>query len=193
MKNESYEGMQQNEQGRWVSINDAAFEVASPDATGKGSGRRKNGERKDTAWAVTELQEKHHQIKRLLFLGRSNREIAALLDCSAQQVSNVKNSPIVKDQLMLMQAAADYGVIDIQREIEKLQPAALIILKEVIESGTIDGESISPNQRIKECNGIIDRHIGKATQNIRSQTVVAHLTSEEIIELKERALQASNG
>ena len=160
---------------------------SQPKGKGRFNGSGKEREKSETKWAVTELQELHHSIKNLVFLGYSNKEIAKQLNCSAQQVSNVKNSPIVKDQLLLMQVAAEGGCVDIQKEIQKLQPHALKTLKEVIETGTLNGDPVATNTRIKECNNIIDRYIGKPTQTVKTQSMNVHFTVEEIKEMQERA------
>lgn len=174
-----------------IDIADAVEEQRTLFTKPKGKGRfNASGEKREVSehkWKVTELQELHHNIKNLIFLGYTRKEIAKTLNCTPQQVSNVKNSPIVKDQLLLMQVAAEGGCVDIQKEISKLQPHALKTLKEVIESGTLNGKEVATNTRIKECNNIIDRYIGKPTQTVKTSGVVAHLTSDDILKLKEKA------
>ncbi len=174
-----------------IDYNEMIAEQTSRFSAPRGRGRFKaNGAKRvrpETDWKVTELHQMHHKIKDLVFLGYSNKEVAEKLNCSPQQVANVKNSPIVKDQLMLMNGAVEAGAVDIQKEIENLQPAALKKLKEVIESGTLDGDRVGASTVLKECNTIIDRYIGKPTQNIKTQGMVAHLTADEIKEMQERA------
>ena len=60
-------------------------------------------------------------------------------------------------------------------------------LKEVIETGTLNGDPVATNTRIKECNNIIDRYIGKPTQTVKTQSMNVHFTVEEIKEMQDRA------
>jgi len=75
------------------------------------------------------MWEVHHEIARLVLLGYKNVDIAEKLDCSPQLVSNVRNSPVVKEKLALMRGARDADTIDIAKEIKEIAPEALNLLK----------------------------------------------------------------
>lgn len=145
------------------------------------SGEKKKG------WQVAEMWDFHHEIARRLILGQNNKEIAEALNCTDVQVSNVKNSPVVKDKLTIMRAVRDAGTIDLAKEIADLAPIALQRIREAIETGSILGREVSASLILKESNGILDRDQGKAIQRIDTRNVHGHFTLEDIERIKERA------
>jgi hypothetical protein len=161
----------------------------TPDKVKKTRGEGKQSLTGEHKWQVTEIQNKHHQIKDLIFLGYTNEEICATLNCSAQLVSTVKNSPIIKDQLALMHAAAEGEIIDINKQIKNLVPKVLLGLSEIINNGSLDHEPVSQRVRVKEFNNLLDRYMGKPTQNIKTQNINVHFTKEELDEMKMRAVE----
>ena len=177
-------------------FNDFAYEQLSPEAEVEVQGkpmreREERPKREKKKWAVSEMQSRHQIIKRMLFEGWSNKEIAERDGISPQQVSNIKNSPIVKEKLEMMHKAADAQSLDVQREIMEVQPYALMVLKEAIKNGTIDGEPITASQRLKECNTAVDRHIGRPTQTVKTQNLNMHFSSDELKAMRERAMKSA--
>ncbi len=146
---------------------------------------RKVGERK--GWQVAKMWESHHEIARRLILGQSNEDIAKDLSCTAQTVSNVRNSPVVQEKLAIMRAARDAGTIELAKEIADLAPLALQRVKEALETGTVLGRELSGSVILKEANGLLDREIGKPTQRIDTRGVHGVFTLEDIERIKERA------
>ena len=71
----------------------------------RADGRRKNGPK--VGWQVATMWESHHEIARMILLGHSNVEVAASLGITKEQVSNVRNSPVVQENLTIMKAARD--------------------------------------------------------------------------------------
>lgn len=162
-------------------------------------GRRRSGivegEVKKRGWQVAEMWDKHHEIARRIVLGQSNVEIAEALHVGAQQVSNVRNSPVVQDKLTIMRAARDAGTIDLAKEIADLAPIALQRVREALETGQVLGRELSGSSIMKEANNLMDREIGKPTQRIDTRNVHGHFTMEDIERIKERAreLASSSG
>ena len=146
---------------------------------------RKVGERK--GWQVAQMWESHHEIARRLILGQSNEEIAIDLNCTAQTVSNVRNSPVVQEKLAIMSAARDAGTLELAKEIADLAPLALQRVKEAIENGTVLGKELSGSIILKEANGLLDREIGKPTQRIDTRGLHGVFTLADIERIKERA------
>lgn len=138
---------------------------------------------------IADVQNVHQQIKRLLFLGLKVNVIAEKLGVSEVLVSSVKNSPVIKMQLEVMQAAADAECVDLKKQITTLAPHALFNLQEVITQGTLNGEMVKPVTVLKESNNLLDRHMGKPTQNIRSESYNAFFTADDIKELKQKAME----
>jgi hypothetical protein len=150
---------------------------------------RKDGRRKPNAktWKVAEMWDNHHEIARRLVLGQKGEDIAKDLGCTSQLVSNVKNSPVVKDKLAIMHAARDAGTINLAREIADLAPLAVQKIREAIELGSVNGKECNASSILKECNGVLDREMGKAIQRVDTRGVYAHLTGEDLERIKQRA------
>lgn len=146
-------------------------------------------DKKTKTYEVTKMQELHHEIAGRLLLGQKHKRIAEALNCSPQLVSNVANSPIVKEKLELMRAVRDGQIIDLSAEIKNLAPLAVLRLKEALEKGTVLGKEVSASGILKEANNAIDREIGKAAQTINTKNIHAHLSIEDLDKIKERAAQ----
>lgn len=135
-------------------------------------------------WQVSEIWDRHHKIKRLIFLGYDNVEIAEKVGCHTQTVSLVRNSKVIKDQLAVMHAAADAKTIDIRREIQELAPVCLDLLKDVVK-GDRDGKNANIALRTRTAQDILDRAGHGRIQ--RSEALVGHFTADELREIKEDA------
>jgi len=166
------------------------YDYSSPDRTdGRRNGSKKRG------WQVAEMWEKHHEIARFILLGMNNVDVAERIGCTPQQVSNVRNSPVVQDKLSIMKAARDSDCIDLSKEIMALAPVALKRVKEAITTGKVMDKEVSASQILKESNGILDREMGKAIQRVDSRHLHATLTPDDIERIKKRAtiLAGENG
>lgn len=138
---------------------------------------------------VGKVWELHDEISRRLLLGQKNTVIAEALRCTTATVSNVRNSPIIQDKLSLMKGARDAYTVDIARDIQEFAPTALKVLKDIVEGRGI-GANASPALRAKEAGHFLDR--AGYVPIRKEQHVHAHLTSDEIEQIKQRAL-SSNG
>lgn len=147
--------------------------------------RRATG--KKTGWQVAELWDKHHEIARRLVLGQSNVEIAEELRVSAQQVSNVRNSPPVKEKIEILRAVRDAGTVNLANEIADLAPVALQRIKEALQTGTVIGKDLSASGILREANNLLDREMGRATQRIDTRNIHGHFTLEDIERIKAKA------
>jgi hypothetical protein len=170
-----------NAAGQEVTYSYPKEHYTNPD---RGDGRRVE---KKKGWQVAEMWDRHHEIARRVVLGQNNQEISEALGVCAQQISNVRNSPVVKDKITVMRAARDAGTIELAKEIADLAPLAIQRVREAIESGTVLGKEVSAIGILKEANGLIDREIGKPTQRIDSRNVHGHFTLEDIERIKEKA------
>lgn len=176
---------QMNAQGQKV-IYDYGNRYADPNR----SDARRNGDNKSSVkghYQMAQMYEKHHEIARMILLGMKNVDIAKELGCSAQLVSNVRNSPVVKEKLALMVAVRDSEAIDLSREIADLAPIALMRVKEAIETGKVFDKEVPVTTLLKEANGVLDRELGKATQTINTKNLHAHFTIDDINEIKAKA------
>ncbi|HUW44853.1 MAG TPA: hypothetical protein VMW50_03565 [Dehalococcoidia bacterium] len=142
---------------------------------------------KKKGWQVAEMWDRHHEIARRIILGQNNQEIGEALNVTAQQVSNVRNSPVVQDKITIMRAARDAGTIDLAKDIADLAPIALQRVREALETGQVLGRELSGSSIMKEANNLMDREIGKPTQRIDTRNVHGHFTLDDIERIKERA------
>lgn len=161
------------------------FDVIYNDETG-----RKVSELKRPRQELKEIQDKHHIIKRMLFLGYQQKQIAEAVGMTENSISLIKRTPIMQQQLKLMRSAADKEVLDLHAQIAEIAPAALQNIKEVVETGTLNGEPVSARSVLKESNNLLDRHMGKATQTIKGMHAHAHFTADDIKQLREAAMSA---
>jgi hypothetical protein len=136
-------------------------------------------------WQVGQVWELHEEIKRRILLGQKNVDVAEAVNCTPQTVSNVRNSPVIQDELALMKGARDAYTVDIARDIQEFAPKALELLKQVI-NGTGEAQAASMSLRTKSAESWLDRAGHGA---IRKEAVIhQHLTKEEILSIRERAL-----
>lgn len=161
------------------------YDYSNPNRKDKRRNGNKSGERK--GWQVAEMWDKHHEIARLLILGHNNQEIAKMVNCSSQQVSNVKNSPVVKDKCAILRAVRDTESIDLRKEIAALAPLAVQRMKEALEEGSVLGKDLTGANILKEANNMLDRELGKATQTLETKNAHVHFTKDDIEAIKEKA------
>jgi methionine salvage enolase-phosphatase E1 len=107
-------------------------------------------------------------------------DIADHLNVSPVMVSYTLRSPIVKEQLKNMQSARDLDAVDIASEIKALAPAAVKVLEELMDSDL-------PNIKLKSAQDILDRAGFAAVKTIQTANIHAHLTKEDIDDIKKRA------
>jgi len=148
--------------------------------------RKNNGEGR-RHWVASEMWDLHHEITRRLVIGQKNVDIARALSITPQTVSNVKNSPIVQEHMSIMRGVRDADTIDLAKEIKEIAPVALELLKDIIK-GDNDGAQASINLRAKEANGMLARVGHGIPHRIQSESVSLHLTSEDISDIKQRAI-----
>lgn len=150
-----------------------------------GDGRIKRPELRKH-WQVGKIWDLHREITRRILLGQKNTVIAMALGCSSQTVSNVRNSPVIEDQLSIMRGARDAGTISLSKDIQEFAPIALNLLKDIIK-GQGQGTCASINLRAKEANNWLDRP-GSTIQKVsRVEGVVGHFTADELSAIKDRA------
>jgi hypothetical protein len=140
-------------------------------------------------WQVSKIWDQHEEIIRRITLGQKNTEIAQSMDMSEQQISNIRNSPIIQERLSVMKGARDAYTIDLARDIREFAPKALDLLKEIING---EMQLASPALKAKVAVDILDRAGYAPVRNVNVQSVHAHLTKDDIEEMKRRAFESSN-
>ncbi len=81
---------------------------------------------------VQALWEKHHEIVRQVVMGRNNTDIASAIGCTPQTVSNVRNSPIAKEEIDRLSAGRDEAAVNIAQRIEDFAPIALNLIENIV-------------------------------------------------------------
>lgn len=146
-------------------------------------GRRANpGEKK--GWQATQMWEKYHEIVRLRTTGMNEMEIAKKVNLGNVHVCNILGSPIVQEKLMVMRGARDADSIDVAQRIKDLAPVALDLLEVVIkgEGKAADAPILG---RARVAGDLLSRAGHPPIQKV--QGAFAHLSGDDIRELKERA------
>ena len=133
-------------------------------------------------WAIYE------DITRRIFLGQKSVAIANDLDITPQMVSYVRNSEMVQEKLAIMQLAADKDAVSVQNRIKELAPKALELLEDAISEGKIGTETIPAQLRLGHAEKLLDRAGYAAPKETRNLNLHGHFTTEDIENIKERAI-----
>jgi len=145
------------------------------------TGRRK--------YNITHMWQHHHEIIRLVLMGHKPAEIAEALNITPQTVSNTVNSPLGQAKLRLMRAERDQSSVNVAAVIQDLQGDALSVVKEFVSP---DGKNKDDKLRLRAAFDLLDRGGHGAPKVIRAEHMHAHLTADDIKEIKERAAAARN-
>lgn len=146
-------------------------------------GRSKSDCRK---YEVTNLWERHHQMKRMAIMGFGQKEIAEAIGCAPQTVGNVLNSPMMKRELELARAELDMEAFDAAKEIQRILPKSLKLLEEIID-GSQPEASLPLRAKVAMDN------VSRAGYSpvVRGHIDVNHsFSKEEIEQIKRDALAA---
>lgn len=142
------------------------------------------GERR--VYEVKEIWDKHLEIINLIVLGYGNIEIAEITGYTAQTVSNIRNSPIVRERIEELQGRVEHRVVDIATRIREFAVVPLEHLEEIIK-GNVQG--VSAALRAKTCENALSRAGHGTIQKVASMS--GSLSREDIEELKQRAKNAA--
>jgi len=149
--------------------------------------RRVDPDKKRT-FEVSQMWEIHHEIVRRLLIGQKVVNIAKDLGISEATVSYTRNSPIVRDKLEIMKGARDAETLDLAKRIRENAPQSLKLLEDII-SGEVDGVSVGVGLRAREANTMLARSGFGPIQNFKGAVLHGHYTSEEIDDIKKRAVE----
>jgi len=131
-------------------------------------------------YQIEQMWSVHHEITRLALIGMKQVDIANHLNISPVTVSYTLRSPIVQEQLKNMRAVRDLEAVDISKEIQELAPKAVKVLETLLD------DSVA-NIQLKAAQDILDRAGFAAVKTIRTENLHAHLTADEILDIKKRA------
>jgi hypothetical protein len=137
----------------------------------------------DRQYQLQNMSQIHHEIVRLLLLGWGNKEIAEHFGVTEAMVCYTANSRIVQDKLAMLRQVRDAEAIDVAQRIKELAPECIDTLDEIRRNDNA-GFAI----RAKVSMDLLDRAGYAAPKVIRAEGVVAHLTMDDIAEIKRRAI-----
>jgi hypothetical protein len=140
----------------------------------------------ERVYEVKEIWYQHHEIIRLIVLGYGNVEISNLTGYTPQTISNIRNSPIVRERISELQGELDSRTLNIVERVREFEPIALAHLELIIQ-GKVEG--VSPALRAKTCENYLSRGGHGTVQKIAS--VSGTLTREDIEDLKRKAKEAA--
>lgn len=135
-----------------------------------------------------ELWSRQKEILRLFASGLyTQRQIAKMLNVSAQTINNIVCSTLGKQTLEMLEGAADYNAVDLLAKMKALAPIALAVQENLMLS-----ESTRPRLQNDIANKMLDRAgYAAPTRNINFN-VNAGLSFEELEAIKSRAQEIEN-
>lgn len=141
-------------------------------------------------YQIQHMWDKHHEIKRLLLLGLSQKKIAEIIGCTPQNICQITGSELFKREMQVAAAARDSAAVDVARAVKDMGPKALDLLDAVLEND-VDrtGEHASLNLRTNVAQDILDRHAKTAkVRHIDGNIQHSHVVTEDAIaRIKDRA------
>lgn len=133
-------------------------------------------------YQIQSLWDQSHQILRLTALGMKPKAIASLLSITPETVGNCIHSELGKRQLSILRGAIDIASVDVKKEIGRLAREGLPILEEIMKS-----PNTKPELRTHIARDMLDRDGFGAPKIIQGQFAHAHLTADDLEEIKKRA------
>jgi len=134
---------------------------------------------------IKQIWQQHHEVIRLAVLGFGVYEIARMVGFTAVTVRNVLGSEVVKRQMQAMAGAKDHDCLELKKEIDSLAPLAIEVMR-----GIMEDENESSKTRLTAAIDILDRAGFAPPKVIQGTLDITHLTSTELVELKQRARDA---
>jgi hypothetical protein len=89
------------------------------------------GRPEDRKYKVQHLWDNHREMLRLIALGHGNKDIAEIVGCTPATVCNVRNSPICRQHLEVLQTARDSKTVDVAHVLLEDAPKSLKLLQEI--------------------------------------------------------------
>lgn len=130
---------------------------------------------------LNQLKSQHREIARLHVEGFRPAEIAQEIGMNIQSVGNIIRDPMCQAHIAKLLDRADTGVIDVRKSMAKLNAKAV----NKIES-LLDRDDVSDSVALRTAQDVLDRNGYSPVTT--TQHVHAHLTGEELKDMKARAL-----
>lgn len=134
------------------------------------------------SWTAKEMNERHHEVARMVVLGYKNVEIAKTLNITKEFVCQIRNAPPVQEQLAILAGARDAQTVDVARQIQVILPKCVEYL-----SKTIEDPEISDALKSRNAFGLLSTGGHGPAKNINVKGVHAVLTADDIREIRDDA------
>jgi len=135
---------------------------------------------------IKKLRARHHSMIRMHVQGKKGSEIAEALGVTRQNVYQVLNSDLAKQQIAYLEGELQAQMLDFQKEVEDLLPLALATHEDIMLNGEKDSD------RRQSADSMID-----ASRQISKNRNVKHkhhrVDEQDLKEIKQRAAQAQDG
>lgn len=131
---------------------------------------------------IKNMNERHHEVARMVVLGYSNVDIATALNVGKEFICSIRNAPPVQEQVAVLTGARDASTVDVARQIQMLLPKCVSYL-----AGTIENAEISDHVRSRNAFGLLSTGGHGPVKNVNVKAVHAVLTAEDIKEIRDDA------
>jgi hypothetical protein len=139
--------------------------------------------RKRNVVVAKDMNERHHEVARLVVLGYKNTKIAEMLGITKEFVCAVRNAPPVQEQIAILKSARDANTVDIARQIQETLPSCVNYLME-----TIEDSNISDNVRSRNAFGLLSAGGHGSSSKVSVRGAYAVLTADDIKEIRDNVL-----
>lgn len=129
------------------------------------------------------LKAVHREIARLAFEQFSPHEIAMTMGLGVERVRTILRDPLCQAAVSRMQDNADEAVVDVRRELARLNKPALEVLEDLLKN-----DGVPYNVQLSAAKDVLDRNGHAAVKQMNHLHV--GLTRSELTEIKARAKDA---
>jgi len=131
-------------------------------------------------YQLKELWDRHQEINRRLAVGQPSVQIAEEMGITPVCVSYTKNSHLAQERRAVLQRELDVKAIDVGKRIRALAGEAVETLSAVMADP--DGQK---HLRVRVACDLLDRAGYGAINRTQNQNIVAHLTHDDLEQLKQ--------
>lgn len=130
---------------------------------------------------LKQLKSQHREIARLKTSGLGTTEIAEQVGMRVSSVSIILNDPLCQAHIAKLEAKADEKTIDVRKKLAELNSKAVSTIDELLSDA-----DVSDSVKLKAAQDVLNRNGYIPIQ--QHQVMHAHLTSDDLRAMKERAL-----
>lgn len=148
------------------------------------------------AYDIKKLWDRNHEICNLVVIGMNQEDVAKTLGVSPVTVSNTVNSSLGQEKIALMRGARDADTWDAAKKIQEVAKKSLTFLELALDDKVRDLEGqplqVAVSTKVNIAKHVLNDLSGlKAPTRIEGKFAHAHLTTEDIEELKARGRKAA--